>query len=259
MLTHQTTLVTPQLASAWLCSNVSNRKVSRQNLSFIKRQMASGEWKLNGEAISFTKSGALADGQHRLMACVEVDKPFMSVVVRGLDEDAFLTINTGKARSASDVFSIRAEKNSARLAGGIRTAVLLEAGEFQRNRKVSNAEAAAYLDANPLIREFANAGKNTVKLVGSGVFCGVRYLTWKSHPSKSAEFFEQLETGVGLEDRSAVKVFRERMIDQLSSRAKLSQADGVALAIKAWNLHLIGKKVGLIKYLTGKEEFPTIK
>lgn len=65
--------------------------------------MQHGNWKLNGEAITFHKDGSLANGQHRLMAVVRSGASIQSLVVYDVDDDA-IEYDLGKTRNDIDVF-----------------------------------------------------------------------------------------------------------------------------------------------------------
>ena len=60
--------VSPEMATKWLEKNIVNRRIRDYKVNAYARDMKNGDWRLNGEAIVFNKSGQLVDGQHRLNA-----------------------------------------------------------------------------------------------------------------------------------------------------------------------------------------------
>ncbi len=98
--------ITPTIAKDMLENNAHNRKPNMGNVNKIAKALKSGEWQINGQAISIDSNGAIGDGQHRLMACMQTGVNFDTVVVRGISPDAFKTIDIGKNRSAGDVLGI---------------------------------------------------------------------------------------------------------------------------------------------------------
>ena len=79
--------VTPALATEWLEGNVAlNRRLIPNLVTFYAAEMRAGKWRVNGESIKFSKSGALMDGQHRLHAIIKVNQSIPMVVVRELDQ-----------------------------------------------------------------------------------------------------------------------------------------------------------------------------
>ena len=62
--------ITPELAAMWLERNSDNRKLRKYRAVVMAREMTEGNWKANGESISFDTAGAIVDGQHRLQAII---------------------------------------------------------------------------------------------------------------------------------------------------------------------------------------------
>lgn len=91
--------ITPEIAKAMLEVNNNNRGISPTNVQRMADDMLSGNFRLNGETIKVYEDGTLADGQHRLMACVTANVPFQTYIVRGIKKDVLPTIDAGKARN----------------------------------------------------------------------------------------------------------------------------------------------------------------
>ena len=63
--------ITPEKAQFYLEKNFeNNRKISRNNLEELKREMRNSRFILSDSAICFDTDGTLVNGQHRLMAVV---------------------------------------------------------------------------------------------------------------------------------------------------------------------------------------------
>ena len=92
-------VITPAVAAEYLrLYNQGNRKPNKAQVAYYAKMMNEGEWELNGESIKFSGSGEtlrLLDGQHRLMACVEANVPFETLVVRDIEEKTFDTLDQG--------------------------------------------------------------------------------------------------------------------------------------------------------------------
>lgn len=98
-------IITPELAEVYLGKNSNNyRKISRQIVLAYAADMKTGNWKLNGEAIKFNKSGFLVDGQHRLNAVVRSGVSVPMLVIRGVEDDV-QTYDIGKGRSVAEIAS----------------------------------------------------------------------------------------------------------------------------------------------------------
>ena len=68
--------ITPEMAVELLKHNHGNRKINRANVRRIADDMLTGAYKLNGETLKLYEDGSLADGQHRLNACILANVPF---------------------------------------------------------------------------------------------------------------------------------------------------------------------------------------
>jgi len=102
-LTFEQLEVTPDLAQDWLTThNTSNRPLNKLAVERYASDMAAGRWALNGTTIVFDVSGTLVDGQHRLAAVVSAQVTIDALVVRGVPQGSFATIDVGKLRTVSD-------------------------------------------------------------------------------------------------------------------------------------------------------------
>ncbi len=121
--------VSPKLAGYILAQhNPGNRRMSTSVVARYADNMVAGRWMLSGETISFCRSKKLRDGQHRLAACVASGVPFDVFVAYGIDEDAFMVINTGRKRSGGDTFKVKGVPNSDASAKATRWVEILTSG-----------------------------------------------------------------------------------------------------------------------------------
>ena len=100
--------VTPEMAKDWLDKNnqKTNRKIDRRQVEKYKRELKSGNWMLNGDAIRFYVSGSLSDGQHRLTAIYETGITTLCSIIENIPDEAKSTIDVGKSRKNNDVFTL---------------------------------------------------------------------------------------------------------------------------------------------------------
>jgi hypothetical protein len=104
--------VTPALAAEWLKLNSGNRPISKSNLQSIVNDMRAGHWNLTHQGIAFDQSGALIDGQHRLLAVVQTGLTVKMLVCYGADRATFSCIDGGRKRTAADAVAIRGIENA---------------------------------------------------------------------------------------------------------------------------------------------------
>ena len=91
--------ITPARAAEMLASNTNNRPLRRALVESYARDMAAGNWKLNGETIIMGRDETLLNGQHRLHACVMANVPFTTLVVYGIERDAVMAMDSGANRN----------------------------------------------------------------------------------------------------------------------------------------------------------------
>lgn len=100
--------ITPLMASEFLSSNKSNRKINKKQLEMIIRTIVAGKWKLTHQGVAFYSDGELADGQHRLQAIVKTGIPLTMPVFQGIERnaDTILAIDCGRGRTVTDSAAI---------------------------------------------------------------------------------------------------------------------------------------------------------
>lgn len=101
--------ITPEQAAHYLTLNVNNRKTHNRSIRSYANDMMEGLWECNGESIIFDRKGKLRDGQNRMMAIVRANVTIVAVIVRGVNERAFDTMNQGRTRTVGTIFDLNPE------------------------------------------------------------------------------------------------------------------------------------------------------
>lgn len=210
--------------------------------------MAAGQWHLNGQTIKISSSGKLLDGQHRLEAAKKAKRAFPSIVVEGLPDESFSSLDIGRRRGVADILRERGESHTIILASSlrwlwmIRNEVVLAA-----NSSPTNGELLRLLEENPGIRQSLRHVSAIREIMGSGIAAALHYTFATRDPVQANEFFSRLMDGVQLSDTSPIYHLRERLIrTRASHRVRLAEAERVALAIKAWNAFRQGRPMQLL-------------
>src|SRR5882724_12528290 len=76
--------------------------------------------------VKLDHEGRVRDGQNRLHAIVRAGIPVRSVVARGVSEDAFDVMDTGRSRNAADVLHIHGFPSPNALAAAARGLMFVE-------------------------------------------------------------------------------------------------------------------------------------
>ena len=244
--------ITPEEARLWLdTKNSKNRPISENAVLKYAQEMKQGRWKLNGQSVIFNKTGQLANGQHRLLACVRSNTPFETVVTWGMEDEAFETIDDCNTRSMGDVLHIRGEANPTLLSAGLRFLWLYVRGEIEhkdlrRGQVCTKPLLQSTLDKNPKIRgsvKFYSMLKARPGglLISAGMAIGLHYLFSLVDEKKADEFFNHLQSGLELTDDNPVYILRNRLISaQKEASTKLTNSAIYYYTVMTWNAYASG-------------------
>lgn len=200
--------ITPEDAMAMLEMNSSNRPLNHQHVNRISRQITEGKWRYNGDTIKIAKSNDILDGQHRLWAIIEAKQAVETIVVRGIEADAFATIDTlRKPRSGSDVLALL---GAVRQRSTISVALqwltrwqrkCLESYRAPQNRIENSDIERAYHD-NPGIVRAAEAAQRLRGLSNPGILAFFYFVLTNRNPDLAERMISTLENpaGVGIND-----------------------------------------------------------
>lgn len=254
------THITPELAKTWLELNTKNRKLDRRNVSHLRDAIAQGEWYMNGEAIIFSDTGRLLNGQHRLWAIILSGIGVDVLVVRGVNAESFRTLDSGRVRRAGEVLAMDGEKNSNKIAAAVQALLAfvdaegrLYGGSCGNGRKATPSACQRILERHPGIRDSVRE-VNRNSLYCSQHAALLHYLFTLVNKTVAADFADVLANGHADLGRPFV-VLRESLVrSPVCSENRLAYA---AKAIKAFNAEIQGDRPKMLKFLQS-EEFPTI-
>jgi hypothetical protein len=254
--------ITPEKAALMLQDNDSNRPVNMKHVNDISQAIKRGDWKLNGDTIRLNGS-KLIDGQHRLLAIVKAGVPVPSLVVRGLPEDVFDTIDIGKRRNGGDCLSIRGAVNVRALSAALMWVHRYMTGTVLSSRTgVPNTLILKLYEEHPGLADCISDRSNKCKLAPPSLVAACTYLFRKSHQEKADQFFDSLYSGANLQEASSVFRLREYLLKNSLSRSKMPPTILFALFIKAWNSFKKNREMKQLMFRTGAdnpEAFPIIE
>lgn len=261
--------ITPEEALIMLDNfNGLNRPVNWDTVKFYEDQMRRNLWQINGEAVIISDEGELLNGQHRLFACVEANKAFKTILVKGIPKEAFKTIDTGKKRTAGDVIAIAAK--SAGEASWHATTVASAAGicvEYQRGwlkkkgaggAKVSSQEKLSFVEKNPDLIEWVTLARNKKRSVIKGhasIIAAICYLGHKKYEMKAKAFLHSVLSGENLEAKSPMLALQNKFLE--NSRLRMHRWEKITYTIVAWNKWVNNEKIIILK-LPQDGEVPAI-
>lgn len=243
--------------------NTGNRKVRRSCVLRYAADMKTGRWHVGTSAIVIDGDGVLIDGQHRLLACVEADTPFETLVVEGVDPHAKVGIDQGSKRTLSDVLAWKGEMTGAALAATVRTGwTWARTTPFNRAYTPTADEALDWLERNPSVREAVREASSLRRQFGCPIsaVAAVIHRVRLVEPDAAEEFIAQVETGAQLSVGMPSLALRNWMTGQAASASTARRPIPAVyhfIWVKAWNAYVLGKETKLLKYVR-REEFPEV-
>jgi len=251
--------VTPAIAAEWMKRNENNRPLSKQHVDHLKTVLTAGDFILNGETIIFSVDGRLLNGQHRLQACISSGVSFDTLVVRGIDNKSFSTLDGGRSRRTSEVLQMTGETNATKLSAAAQAIVSFidTRGRVTTSggcgRKLTAMLAARVLEAHPGLRSSVSAMQSNTMYANQQGYA-LHYLFSRVSQQLANDFADVLSSGSGDLGRP-FNILREGMI-RTPVRTELRRSYA-AKAIKAFNAERSGARPKMFKFVDG-EEFPII-
>lgn len=253
-------LIKPVMAKEWLENhNPKNRPLTPSTVKKYAGAIKGDEWKMNGEPIVFDREGNLLNGQHRLSAVVEADKPIWALTVRGVDPSVFDTYDVGKRRSAGDILGISGDfPDTEHLAAALGLIGSYFKHQIKGNRweGISNNHIVAAMAQDQGVLqslEFCKPWKRNraISLPWANLIA-LHYLFAKASNRTMADaFVKGIMDGVDLHEDSPIFVVRQRFL----KAKKLERAEKVIYLIRAWNSFVTNTTlpVGRLRYHLGEE------
>jgi hypothetical protein len=265
--TYRVATVTPDLAREWLKRNSHNRHLGEQRVFTLADAMKRGEWQENGDAIRFSRTGVLLDGQHRLAAVVKSRVTIRVLVVEDLPDDVQITIDTGKPRSFSNVLKLGGISDPNNVAALARWMYRWETGQIRsQNRPPSHNQLLHIVETNlPSIREslrVASGVRRQIPVPKSIV--GIAHWVFSEIAMEDTpDFFDRLRDGTGLTDGAPTLMLRQTLLREAASNSRqMTDKHILALFIKAWNAYRAGELIQVLRWRAGgaaPEPFPEPK
>lgn len=261
--------ITPQVAIAMLERNVKNRNIKR--LETLIETIGNGAWRLNGSTIVFDSEGNLVDGQHRLTACIKADVPITTIVVRGVDSETQVTMDSGYKRTLQDFLKLAGYKECSLLAAitlalmrkdryGLRTAVSYRSSAVNP----TSAQGMDFVNTNynsrikPIMTNIRNF-KTHYKGISTNTIAPL-FEEFRNISIEDYEYFFGMIVGRYTPTRTVFSLI-QRLSAQSDRKTKLPDEYIAAYFIKTWNAFVDGVEPGSLMYRPGganPEHFPTI-
>jgi len=263
------TTITPEMAQKFLDNNPINRPPNKVNVNFLAQEILDGRFVYNGESVIIAENGQLLDGQHRLLAVILAKKSIDANLVTGVPVEVMGTIDTGRARTAADLFSMEGIEHSKEKAS-VTKKIMNKIGLGRRTASFS--QSATVRSSNTEQYEFYTDHKEDIDyihdrlhvIVTSGKY--PRMITFSLAGSltyllgiidhRSLPYIRELFTGRQEGQSNIAILIRDRLIKSMLSSHKLSETSVRNMIINGFEGYCEGrhlKKLGGVVY--GTPEF----
>lgn len=253
--------VDPDTAVAWLATNAHNRRLKKSVVRFYVQQMEAGAWAGDApEPISFDQDGNLINGQHRLEAIVEADRPQRLLVARGVRRKTRLLLDTGTPRTGADAIAmtwpdLRGDKPpiyAAAIRGLEVWEVSPDAGPHEHiAQRIPNPALVAlypkYARRFEQLYPTAEAIHQAGVRGGTGLWLTMLYRFAALSHDQAMVFADKVASGAGLSERSPILALRDRLNRMPAGETKLRRQLVARLIVYAWNGWRQGRKMARLQ------------
>jgi hypothetical protein len=239
---------------------MGNRKRKPLRIVRYANAMSEDAWVVTGEPIIFSKTGRLLDGQNRLAAAVRSDKSFKTHLVFGIDDDVFVAINSGKARTPGDTFYTAGVADSAVVSPAVRWLMIYHAGNPTARESYSNQAMWDFYRDHVNKEEMEEAVKRTrevpSKTFPRGALAAHFYMFARKHQPTLKKLIVDFEKGKG----NAGKLTKALNKMRTENQGRLHDVVINALLVMTWNAYRAGKQIDSRKGFKWNNslDFPTI-
>lgn len=255
--------VTPEKATALLAGAATmQRNLSPRVVTRYADEMRAGNWMLNGESIKVGKSGAVIDGQHRLHAVAQSGCTVPMLVVSGVRDEGFITIDTGKPRTAGDALSMVGTPNALKTAAVVGFLIdeymtgAVGGGNYalRSNRLVTEVAAACPPHMADSVRRCSH--RDLSRLASTSALAYSHMRATMTSPALAHSFFEGVASGVGLYTGDPRLTLRNRLIDIHHRGDRVKRHVPVWLISRAWKAFIEEQPLSKLVTPVGREKFP---
>ena len=256
------------MATKLLEANKLNRPLSQVHVDRIAKQITEDKWRFNGDTIKISVSFDVLDGQHRLWAVVIADIAVETVIIDGIEREAFSTIDTiRKPRSGADILSLCGlDRHRKNVATALAWLLRWQRGAFPAVRapknRVENSDIEDAYAEHPAMVDAVERARRLRGVVSVSIAAFLFYVFSNKDHELAEKFVGALENPAGMAVSHPFFQYRTWLLQSKESPRQTDPVLVVAYAIKAWNAARKGQRPKNIYWRSqgpGKEPFPTIE
>ena len=259
--------ITPAMATKMLELNQLNRPLKQGHVDRIANQIKEGKWRFNGDTIKIATNHDILDGQHRLWACILADVSIETVVVEGIERDAFATIDTLRAtRTFGDTLSLDGvTRNRREIGTALAWLIRWQNGvipEFkQAKNRIENSDIEAIYAKHAAMTNAVERVRHAKSLISHAILGFLYYVLASRDLELADRFIDTLESPAGVAVNDPFFRFRAWLLQSLENKKRREPVLLIALAFKAWNYAKEGREIEALSWRNQgptREKFPTL-
>lgn len=262
-------VITPSAAKKMLEGNTDNRKLRKFRVEQYADAIKRGMWDIQNDAITISKTGKLLNGQHRLTAIVEANTPVKCLVLRGVEDSTFASIDSGLSRNINDALAraVGQGVNVSHISPIAKMLIAFDCGinifDTTAMSLVQRQDIVDYVIKNNELLEWSkNIGAKADNAVGGvrtawGVFAVLAAM--KHGKEKTEEFINLVVDGAGLKPGDAPLALRNWLSRQRGQLARNATKTNIAVFISNFNKWMTNEKISVVRPYAGTwENFPEV-
>lgn len=244
--------------------NTHNRQSKPRIIDRYRTAMEADAWRLNGATIVFTDKRRLGDGQNRLIACRTSGMPFKTLMVFGVEDSAFDTIDQGKPRSHEDILKLKGSKDPRNAAIAVRWVEWVRTKQVRRRPLYTPQQTGQLWHDHKGIEDFLPEARKIAARTrhGAGVVAAFLYLFDEKDPELAAQFTVHWQEGI-LPPRFRAIAAMGAELDHLHNSGQKGghrhEITRAAVLVNAWNIVRKDRVKGFsVKWDYDSQLFPEI-
>lgn len=262
-------VITPSAAKKMLEGNTDNRKLRKFRVEQYADAIKRGMWDIQNDAITISKTGKLLNGQHRLTAIVAANTPVKCLVLRGVEDSTFASIDSGLSRNINDALAraVGQGVNVSHISPIAKMLIAFDCGinifDTTAMSLVQRQDIVDYVIKNNELLEWSkNIGAKADNAVGGvrtawGVFAVLAAM--KHGKEKTEEFINFVVDGAGLKPGDAPLALRNWLSRQRGQLARNATKTNIAVFISNFNKWMTNEKISVVRPYAGTwENFPEV-
>lgn len=235
----ETVLIDPDTARKWLeLHNTKNRKIQRNHIAAIARDIQNDFWMVNAQPICFagnpfTAEGkddaTLLNGQHRLYACIRADMPIEVPVAVNVSEKAWPTYDNQRKRTT---IRTGAKGDDRAFAAAYKLRWRLDEGYSLESTKMPSAtELKLVAEKYPDMPDYFSEARKFSQFAPAGAMMFFIHMVREEDPILADQFLQQLQDGLNVTRGNPVGKLRERL---LSTKGEATRKQKLMTLIAGW-------------------------